>query len=91
MIMGLGGALYEEMQFENGVISSDSFSQYEVPRMWHVPKLDIVLRDRRDLPSVGAGETPIIAVAPAVANAIFHACGVRIRSMPLRTQNLAAV
>jgi isoquinoline 1-oxidoreductase len=91
VIMGLGGALYEEMRFENGVVTSDRFSEYEVPRMWHVPKLDIVLRDRRDLPSVGAGETPIIAVAPAVANAIFQASGVRIFSMPLRTQNLAAV
>ena len=91
IIMGLGGALYEEMRFKNGVITSDSFSQYEVPRMRHMPQLDIVLRDRRDLPSVGAGETPIIAVAPAIANGIFHACGVRMRSLPLKTEGLAAV
>jgi len=49
-----------------------------------IPELDIVLLDRKDLPSVGAGETPIIAVAPAIANAIYHAVGVRCRSMPLR-------
>ena len=84
IIMGLGGALYEEVQFENGVIANDNFSQYDVPRMRHVPRLDILLRDRRDLPAVGAGETPIIAVAPAVANAIFDATGERIRSMPLK-------
>jgi nicotinate dehydrogenase subunit B len=39
--------------------------------------------DRRDLPSAGAGETPIIAVAPAIANAIAAACGVRLRALPL--------
>ena len=43
-----------------------------------------VLLDRRDLPSLGAGETPIIAVAPAIANAIHHAVGIRCRSLPLR-------
>ncbi len=91
IIMGLGGALSEEMRFEDGVITSDNFSGYEVPRMSHVPELDIVLRNRRDLTSVGAGETPIIAVAPAIANAIFHACGTRIRSMPLKTESLSAV
>ncbi|MEX2287423.1 MAG: molybdopterin cofactor-binding domain-containing protein [Planctomycetaceae bacterium] len=84
LIMGLGGALSEEMVFENGRISNPSFSDYHVPRMNDVPELDIVLHDRRDLPSVGAGETPIIAVAPAIANAIHHAIGKRCRSMPLR-------
>jgi isoquinoline 1-oxidoreductase len=84
LIMGLGGALYEEIVFENGQIANPSFSSYRVPRMNHVPELDIVLLDRRDLPSVGAGETPIIAVAPAIANAIHHAVGIRCRSMPLR-------
>jgi isoquinoline 1-oxidoreductase len=84
LIMGLGGALYEEIVFEKGQISNPSFSTYRVPRMNHVPELDIVLLDRRDLPSVGAGETPIIAVAPAIANAIVHAVGARCRSLPLR-------
>jgi isoquinoline 1-oxidoreductase len=40
--------------------------------------------DRKDLPSAGAGETPIVALAPSVANAIFDATGKRLRSMPLR-------
>ncbi len=84
IIMGLGGALYEAIEFEDGQISNASFSEYRTPRMSDVPELDIVLLDRKDLPSVGAGETPIIAVAPAIANAIDHAVGVRSRSMPLR-------
>jgi isoquinoline 1-oxidoreductase len=48
-----------------------------------VPKIEIVLLDRKDLPSAGAGETPIVGLAPAVGNAIFDATGVRVRSMPL--------
>ena len=45
--------------------------------------LKVVLLDRPDQPSVGGGEAPIIAVAPAIGNAIFRACGMRLRSMPL--------
>lgn len=84
LIMGLGAALYEEMKFKDGRISNPTFSSYRVPRMDDVPELEIVLLDRRDQASVGAGETPIIAVAPAIANAVHQASGVRCRSMPLR-------
>ena len=82
--MGLGGALYEAIEFAEGQIKNASFSAYRVPRMSDVPKLDLVQLDRPDLPSVGAGETPIIAIAPALANAVYHASGVRSRSMPLQ-------
>ena len=61
-----------------------SFSQYLVPRFEDVPKLEIHLLDRPDLPPVGAGETPIIAVAPAIANAIGRGTGRRVREMPIR-------
>lgn len=84
LIMGLGGALMEEIEFENGQISNPNFSNYLVPRMRDLPELELVLLDRPDLPSVGAGETPIIAIAPAIANAVQHAVGLRCRSMPLR-------
>jgi CO/xanthine dehydrogenase Mo-binding subunit len=39
--------------------------------------------DRPDQPSAGGGETPIIAVAPAIGNAVYRACGVRLRAMPM--------
>jgi isoquinoline 1-oxidoreductase len=48
-----------------------------------------VLLDRKDLPSAGAGETPIVCVAPAVAGAIFSATGVRLRAMPLAPRGMA--
>ena len=84
IIMGLGPALREAITFDGGKVTDASFWDYRVPRLSDVPKLNIHLLDRPDSPSVGAGETPIIAVAPAIANAVFHATGKRIRTMPIR-------
>jgi isoquinoline 1-oxidoreductase len=84
IIMGMGAALREEMQFENGKILNPSFGDYRVPRLDDVPELDIHLVNRPDLPSAGAGETPIIAIAPAIANAVFRATGASIQALPIR-------
>jgi isoquinoline 1-oxidoreductase len=86
IIMGLGPALREEMRFENGEILNATFRKYLVPRFQDVPELDIHFLNRPDLEPAGAGETPIIAIAPAVANALFHATGRRTRTMPLIDQ-----
>lgn len=61
-----------------------AFSRYAVPRFADVPQMDTHLLNRPDLPVAGAGETPLIAVAPAIANAVHHATGVRVRRMPIR-------
>ncbi len=82
-IMGLGGALFEAVQFENGRIVNPRFSKYRVPRFSDVPPIETVMLDRRDLPPVGAGEAPIVGIAPAIGNAIFNAAKVRLRSLPL--------
>jgi len=82
-IQGLGGALFEAIEFENGRITNPRFSRYRVPRFRDVPDVEAVLLDRKDLPSAGAGETPIMGVAPAIGNAIFDAAGVRLRGLPL--------
>ena len=82
-VQGLGGALFEAIQFENGKILNGRMSEYRVPRFSDVPVLETVLLDRKDIPSVGAGECPMIGLAPAIANAIFDATGVRLRSLPL--------
>ena len=50
--------------------------------------METVLLDRKDLPSAGAGETPIVAVAPAIGNAISHATGVRVVSLPMVPKGL---
>jgi CO/xanthine dehydrogenase Mo-binding subunit len=87
-IMGLGGALFEAVQFENGRILNGRFSKYRLPRFSDVPPIETVLLDRKDLPPVGAGEAPIVGIAPAISNAIFNAAGVRLRALPLLPDNM---
>ena len=81
--MAIGGALFEQMRFGDGQILNPRFSQYRVPRFSDMPEIEVVLVDRPDLPSAGAGETPIVGLAPAVANAVFHLNGIRLRNLPL--------
>jgi len=89
-IMGLGGALFEVIEFENGRVLNGRFSSYRVPRFSDVPTIETVLLDRKDIPSAGAGECPMIGLAPAIGNAIFDATGVRIRSLPMVPNGLNA-
>jgi len=81
--LGLGAALFEAIRFEAGVIGNASFADYRVPRIDDVPPLEVILLGRPEIPPAGAGETPIVAIAPAIANAIFAATRVRLRSLPL--------
>jgi nicotinate dehydrogenase subunit B len=82
-VMALGGALFEAVHFHQGVVQNPRLSQYRVPRFSDLPEIEIELIDAREFPPAGAGETPMIAVAPAIANAIFDASGARLRSLPL--------
>jgi len=81
--MGIGGAMFEHIDFADGKIVTNRLSKYRVPRFSDMPKIDSVLLDRKDLPSAGAGETPIVGIAPAIGNAIFDATGQRKRSLPM--------
>lgn len=88
VVQGIGGALFEAIEFADGRLLNGLFSRYRLPRFSDAPEIDVVLVDRRDLPSAGAGETPIVGVAPAVGSAIFDAVGLRLRSLPLASQGL---
>jgi isoquinoline 1-oxidoreductase len=88
LVMGIGGALFEAIQFEGGRITNPHLAQYRVPRFSDLPVIQTVLIDRKDLPSAGAGETPIVGIAPAVANAVFNATGIRVRSLPMAPNGL---
>jgi len=90
VVQAIGGALFEAVEFENGRIANARFAKYRLPRFTDVPEIDVVLLDRKDLPSAGAGETPLVTLAPAVANAIFAATGIRLRSLPLAPHGVPA-
>jgi isoquinoline 1-oxidoreductase len=87
IVQAIGGALFERILFANGRIQNPLFSKYRIPRFSDTPEVEIVLLDRKDLPSAGAGETGLVGLAPAVGNAIFAASGVRLRSMPMAPDN----
>jgi isoquinoline 1-oxidoreductase len=83
-VMGIGGALFEAIEFENGRILNGRFSRYRLPRFSDIPSIEVILvSPGGDRPSAGAGETPIVGLAPAVGNAIFDATGARLRSLPM--------
>ena len=69
VVQAIGGALFETIQFKDGRILNPHFALYRVPRFGDAPEIDVVLIDRKDLPSAGAGETGIVGLAPAVSNA----------------------
>lgn len=83
ILQGLGGALFEYIDFREGKVINPSFANYRVPRFNDIPETEIILIDRPDLPSTGAGEAPIIGIAPAIRNAIFDATGKKLNHLPL--------
>jgi len=77
------GALFGSVAFDRDQIGSPSLSGYQVSGLADAPKVDVVLLHRPDLASAGVGETPLIALAPAIANAVFAATGRRLHALPL--------
>ncbi len=83
IIQGIGGALFEQLEFDRTRILSDRLSKYRVPRLTDVPEIEVILVDRRDVASSGAGESPITVSAPSIGCAIFAATGKRVRQLPM--------
>jgi nicotinate dehydrogenase subunit B len=83
IVQGLGGALFETVQFANGKILNSGLSSYRVPRFSDIPKIEVILIDRKDIPSAGAGEACIVGVAPAIRNAIVDATGITLNTLPM--------
>ena len=87
IVWAITAALYGDMRFEKGRASRTSFAQYRVAGMRDMPVMETHLVAGKFSPS-GAGEPPVPAVAPAIANAIFAATGKRIRSLPITSASL---
>ena len=83
IIQGMGGALWEHVDFDTTAQTTRRLSRYRLPRFRDVPAMDVQLIDRRDVDAAGAGESPITLTAPALAAALFSATGRRRRSLPL--------
>lgn len=87
-VMGLGYALQEELVVKDGRVETDSFGSYKIPAPADVPaRIHPIIIENPEpshpLGVKGIGEPPLLGVAPAVANAVENATGVRVRSLPI--------
>lgn len=88
VIQGVSRTLFEEVQFDATSVKSVDWKTYPVITFQNVPKIEIVLIDRPEMESHGAGEPAIIPIAAAIANAVFDATGVRFREVPLTPERV---
>jgi isoquinoline 1-oxidoreductase len=84
LIMGMGLALYEAIDFEGGRVLNAGFARYRVPRITNTPAIDVALVGDPDVPSTGAGEPAIVTTAGSIANAVFDRTGIRVRELPIQ-------
>jgi nicotinate dehydrogenase subunit B len=83
-------AIKESVQFNNQMVTSQDWNSYPILGFGEVPEISITLINRPRLPAKGVGEPATVTVAPAIANAIFDACGARVREMPFRPERVKA-
>lgn len=87
IVMGVGTALFERVRFAGGAVVTRNFDTYRIPRMSDGPEVEVHVIPSRE-PLGGAGEPGLPSVAPAVANAVFWASGIRVRRLPFSPEAL---
>jgi len=88
VVMGLSVAFHEKVRFAGGGVDTSNYSDYRVLSMSEVPEIEVHIAQSH-LKAGGVGEPVFPSVAPAVANAVFRATGVRLRELPFQTALLA--
>jgi CO/xanthine dehydrogenase Mo-binding subunit len=92
VVQGIGYALTEELRVEEGRVANVSFGEYKIPSIKDIPRLETVVLESENGPgpynAKGIGENPVGPVAPAIANAVADAVGVRIRDLPITAEKV---
>ena len=89
LTMGLSAALKEKIEIAGGGIKSENFGDYELLRMNEAPDVDVHIVKSGETVG-GIGEPGVPPIAPAVANAVFKATGVRLRQLPMKPETVLA-
>ena len=90
IVQTLSRALHEEVTFDRARVTSVDWASYPILRFPEAPRVDVLLIDRPDQPLLGAGEAATAPVAAALANAVFDATGVRLRTVPFTAKRVKA-
>ena len=90
IVQTLSRALHEEVTFDRSRVTSVDWTSYPILRFPEAPQVDVHLIDRPDQPLMGAGEAATAPVAAALANAVFDATGVRLRTVPFTPDRVKA-
>jgi len=89
---GMGYALSEEVKLEGGRVLNPNFSDYQLMTTHNVPELKIAFIETNDpagpFGAKGVAEAPLVPVAPAIANAVYNATGVRIKELPMTPERV---
>jgi CO/xanthine dehydrogenase Mo-binding subunit len=92
VVQGLGYTLMEEVVFNEGKIQNPDLQDYYIPTAMDIPPIESILVESKDpagpYGAKGIGEPTLIPVAPAIANAIFHAIGIRLTEIPVTAEKL---
>jgi 4-hydroxybenzoyl-CoA reductase alpha subunit len=90
--MGMGYALFEELQLQDGVTQNSNFHRYKLVNSTEMPPVKTIIVETMDpdgpFGAKGIGEPTTIPTAPAIANAIFDAVGVRIKELPITPEKI---
>lgn len=89
-IQSLSRVLHEEIHLAGGTVRERGLATYPVLRFHEVPRIEVVLVDRPGFPPIGAGESATPTLAPALANAIDDAVGIRLRDLPITPARMEA-
>lgn len=92
MTIGLGYALFEEMEIEKGIVTNPNFLDYQMPLATEIPEMEALAVESYDqsgpFGAKGVGNSSVAGMAPAIANAVYNAIGVRIKRLPITAERI---
>jgi isoquinoline 1-oxidoreductase beta subunit len=86
-IFALSAAMKEKVEFSKGGVSSSNYDDYPILKMSETPEIEVHIVPSEDKVG-GIGELGVPTVAPAVANAVFDAIGLRMKTLPMTSENV---
>jgi len=92
VVQGIGYALMEGLTLQNGKVVNDGFLDYKIPTVGDIPEIETILIETDDphgpYGAKGIGEPGLVPTAPAIANAVYNAAGIRIKELPITPEKI---